>query len=414
MFFYNIGVRLYAFVLWCAAPFHPKAKKWLKGRVGWRDKIASFKGKQNLIWFHAASTGEMEMALPIIQEWKARHKNDFVFLSIYSPSAEFFVHKNNPIDAWCYLPIDTQAHAEYWVKTLKPKAAVFIKYDFWIHFLKALHKHQIPSFFSGSIFRSNQIFFKSYGAFYARALRLISQIWVQDSKSIELLKSIGYTRTQIVGDTRFDRVLELSQSSFSDAIIESFLQQKPCILVGSSWAADEKHYLPLIDKYTQFKWIIAPHELHEDNMTRLMTQLNTRVSRYTQYALSDAENRVLILDTMGMLSKVYRYAQIALVGGGFGPGVHSLLEPAVYGIPVFFGPNHYAFKEAQELIDMGVGFCYRNTSECELYLQRLIVENADIQIKNRLNTYFQSKAQVHTKVVGLIEQNIANQLNNGF
>ena len=414
MFFYNLGIRLYALVLWCAAPFHPKAKKWLEGRVQWRKKIASFQSKQNLIWFHAASTGEMEMALPIIKEWKAKHANDFVLLSIYSPSAEFFVHKKNPIDAWCYLPLDTQNNAEYWVKTLMPKAAVFIKYDFWIHFLRALRKYEIPTIFTGSVFRPNQIFFKKYGAFYANELHHISQIGVQDQGSIDLLQKIGYTRAQIVGDTRFDRVLELSETRFEDLTIEQFLQDKPCIMVGSSWAADEKHYLPLIKKYTDYKWIIAPHELQEANISRLMTLLQESASRYTQYSHDDANKQILILDTMGMLSKVYRYAQIALVGGGFGPGVHSLLEPTVYGIPVLFGPNHHAFKEAQELIDLGAGFCYRNTSECERYLQKLSNRKADISIKNRLNTYFQSKAQVHTKVVRLIEQNIANQTNNGF
>ena len=406
LLFYHLGIRLYAWALRLIAPFHPKAKKWIEGRVDWRKKILLYKGKHNLIWFHAASTGEMEMALPIIQEWKIQHPESFVFLSIYSPSAELFAQRSTVIDAWGYLPLDTKSNADFWVKTLSPKAAIFIKYDFWIHFLRALHRYKVPTLFSGSIFRPDQIFFKKYGAFYAKELHHITQIGVQDQQSIELLKGIGYSKAQIIGDTRFDRVLEISQMQFKDKAIEQFLQSKPCILVGSSWAADEKHYLQLIQKYAHYKWIIAPHELDEANIQRLASQIGDLVTRYTQFSESDIHNQVLILDTMGMLSKVYRYAQIALVGGGFGPGVHSLLEPAVYGIPVFFGPNHHSFKEAQELINLGSGFCYRNTQELDQQLSKVTGQNDLDEAKQVLKKYFESKSKVHKKVVAMIEQNI--------
>ena len=406
MFFYNIGIRLYALLLWCAAPFHPKAKKWLLGRHHWQQKIAPYKGKENLIWFHAASTGEMEMALPILQEWKSRHPQDFIFLSIFSPSAEPFIQRNQGIDAWMYLPLDTASHAEYWVHSLKPKAAVFIKYDFWVHYLRALQKHGVPTFFSGSIFRPDQIFFKKYGAFYARELQRISFIFVQNEESIRLLNQIAYTRTQIVGDTRFDRVQSLVNTPYTDAKLEDFLQGKPCIIVGSSWPSEEKHYLPIIEKWKQYSWIIAPHEIHESRIEELLRKLPAGSQRYTRYKLGDERPQVMVLDTLGMLAKVYRYAHIALVGGAFGPGVHSLLEPSGYGLPTLFGPVHGSFKEASELINHSCGFCYHNSEELNEYIEALQHPNKLEEIKKSLQAYFKKNAQVHQKVVSLIEQAI--------
>jgi 3-deoxy-D-manno-octulosonic-acid transferase len=338
------------------------------------DKLAPDK---QWIWFHASSLGEFEQGRPIMESIRAEHPEYSIILTFYSPSG-YEVRKNYATaDIVCYLPFDTLGHVRRFIKTVKPKMAFFIKYEFWPNYLHELKKNNIPTYLISGIFRKNQLFFKSYGFIYRSMLKCFTHFFVQEESSVDLLKSLGYTENvSISGDTRFDRVLEIMEGSKSLDIIKSFYDEKSrsnskILIAGSSWPKDEVLIIPYFNENPKLKLIIAPHEIHEEHIKSIEAQLKRPFLRYANATIEEAANcDCLIIDCFGLLSSIYRYGDIAYIGGGFGTGIHNTLEAAVYGIPVIFGPNHSKFNEAKSLIACGGGFNIDTKDQLEVYLDR--------------------------------------------
>ena len=314
------------------------------------------------IWFHASSLGEFEQGRPMIEKIKAEHPSYKVLLTFFSPSG-YEVRKNyNGADVVCYLPFDTPARVKAFLDLANPAIAVFIKYEFWGNYLRELHKRQVPTYIISAIFRPEQLFFQWYGKSYRKVLSYFNHLFVQDDRSKKLLNDYGFTNVTVTGDTRFDRVLDVRKQAKELPLVERFLQmrdgKKPTVLVaGSSWPQDEEILIPYIHRHQEIKLIIAPHEIHEEHLKAieaLLKRPSIRLSQANEGNLADKD--CLIIDCFGKLSSIYRYGQIAYIGGGFGAGIHNTLEAAVYGVPVLFGPKYHKFKEAKDLIAVGGGF----------------------------------------------------------
>lgn len=312
------------------------------------------------LWFHASSLGEFEQGRPIMERIRNEHPEYLILLTFYSPSG-YEVRKNySGADLICYLPFDTPFNVRRFLNRVQPKKVFFIKYEFWPNYLTALKKRQIPTYLISGIFREDQLFFKDYAPFYRRMLDSFTHLFVQNQKSVDLLASIRRTEeVSISGDTRFDRVLEIKAAAKDLPIAEQFA--KSCkgnvLIAGSSWPKDEALFIPYFNEHPELKLIIAPHEIHEEHLLNIESQLNRTYQRYTKIKPEEVANYdCLIIDCFGLLSSIYRYGNIAYIGGGFGTGIHNTLEAAVYGIPVIFGPNFAKFHEAKELLNIGGAF----------------------------------------------------------
>ncbi|MCR5131937.1 MAG: 3-deoxy-D-manno-octulosonic acid transferase [Prevotella sp.] len=377
---YNIVIYLYLCGVAIASLFNEKVRKMWRGE---RQAINVLKEKVDpkaqYVWFHAASLGEFEQGRPLMERLRRDHPEYKILLTFFSPSG-YEVRKNyEGADIICYLPLDTISNARRFLRTVRPVMAFFIKYEFWYNYLHILKHRNVPVYSVSSIFRPEQVFFKWYGHQYGRVLKCFTRFFVQNEESRELLKKLGITDVDVVGDTRFDRVLQIKEQAKQLPIVETFIGmkaesdekgvklEKPAVFVaGSSWPPDEEIFLRYFDNCpTKWKLIIAPHVIGEDHLKQIESLLqNRRVVRYTKMedelpseAASKmlAEADVLIIDCFGLLSSIYRYGQVAYVGGGFGVGIHNVVEAAVWGVPVFFGPNNQRFQEAQELKHNGGG-----------------------------------------------------------
>lgn len=360
MFLYNLGIYLYAFIVRLISPFHKKARKMI---VGHKQTYKVLKDKidpqVDYIWFHAASLGEFEQGRPIIEEIKRTHPEYKILLTFFSPSG-YEVRKDYPVaDIVCYLPFDKKRNVKKFLKLAQPKMVIFIKYEFWYNFVTRLYKQNIPVYMVSAIFRPSQVFFKWYGGGMRNLLRAYKCICVQDDNSKKLLADIGITNVQVCGDTRFDRVLDIQRQSKELKIAKYFAQKarkenEKIIVAGSTWPKDEDVIIPYFNITTDVKLIIAPHEIDEAHLKYIESLLERPYIRYSQAipeAMADYD--CLIIDNFGLLSSIYHYGQIAYVGGGFGVGIHNVLEAAVYDVPVIFGPNFKKFREAQHLIEQG-------------------------------------------------------------
>jgi 3-deoxy-D-manno-octulosonic-acid transferase len=356
---YNLGINLYSLALTIAAPFNIKATQLHKGRGETWEKLKAFTSDTDVAWVHCASLGEFEQGRPLIEAIRKEKPELKIVLTFFSPSG-FEVRKNyNMADVVVYLPADTAANAKRFLKTVKPAMAIFIKYEFWYNYLTALKNAKIPVYSVSSIFRDNQVFFKWYGGWFRNMLKTITRFYVQDKKSGALLETIDIKNYVVAGDTRFDRVAAIADSAADVPVAREFAEQGKVIVAGSSWPADEAILADYINNsLNEVKLIIAPHEVHESHITQLIQRFKVPVMRYSDANnTKDVECRVLIIDTIGLLSAIYRYGSIAYIGGGFGKGIHNTLEAATYGMPVIFGPNYKRFKEAVDLIEVGGGFC---------------------------------------------------------
>lgn len=331
-------------------------------RNTWRILRDGMDQSKPWLWFHASSLGEFEQGRPIMERIRNEHPEYRILLTFYSPSG-YEVRKNFPgADLICYLPFDTIFNVRRFLNLVQPKKVFFIKYEFWPNYLTALKRRQIPTYLISGIFRHEQLFFKNYAPFYRRMLDTFTHLFVQNQASVDLLATIGRTEeVSISGDTRFDRVLEIQAAAKELPIAEQFA--KSCngnvLIAGSSWPKDEALFIPYFNEHPAIKLIIAPHEIHEEHLLTIEAQLKRPFQRYTkttpeQAALCDC----LIIDCFGLLSSIYRYGDIAYIGGGFGTGIHNTLEAAVYGIPVVFGPNFAKFHEANELLACGGAFTF--------------------------------------------------------
>lgn len=359
MFLYNLSVFVFSVGVRVAGLFHAKAKAFVTGRKNLlRDLEAKMsRTKKPIVWVHCASLGEFEQGRPIMEAIKREFEHYEIVLTFFSPSG-FEVRKNYPLAFHvCYLPFDTHTNASKFVDIVKPAMAIFIKYEFWYHYAKALRTRNIPLLSVSSIFRSDQVFFGRFGKFYQRILRNFNFFFVQNEQSEKLLASINLANVQVAGDTRFDRVYQIVQHAEEIQVAKKFKGNQRVFVVGSSWPEDMEVLLPFINE-NKLKFIVAPHEISEANISAIESELQVRHIRYSRASSQNLDDfSVLIIDNIGLLSRLYGYGEFAYIGGAFGKGLHNILEAACYGIPVFFGNKNFEkFQEATDLIKHGGAF----------------------------------------------------------
>ena len=393
---YNLIIYLYQLGVIIASLFNEKVRKMWRGE---REAISILKEKidpnAKYVWFHAASLGEFEQGRPLMEQLRSEHPEYKILLTFFSPSG-YEVRKNyEGADIICYLPLDTITNARRFLRTIRPMMAFFIKYEFWYNYLHILRHRGVPVYSVSSIFRPRQVFFRWYGRQYSRVLKCFTRFYVQNEVSRELLATIGIKDVTVVGDTRFDRVLQIKKASKQLPVVEQFKGSAKCFVAGSSWQPDEDIFIPFFNKHKDWKVIIAPHVIGEDHLQQIEKKLEGRkVVRYTQIANSqeqiansqDAD--VLIIDCFGLLSSIYSYADVTYVGGGFGVGIHNTLEAAVWDVPVIFGPNNERFQEAQGLKACGGGQEITCADDFHRTMQRFIDDPAKITEAGRQSGQF--------------------------
>ena len=379
---YNVIIYLIQFGVAVASLFSEKVRKMWKGECAsfgvLRDKLEP---DAQYIWFHAASLGEFEQGRPLMEQIRREHPQYKILLTFFSPSG-YEVRKNYAgADIICYLPIDTIGNARKFLRTVRPVMAFFIKYEFWYNYLHVLKHRQIPTYSVSSIFRKDQVFFKWYGRHYGKVLNCFTRFFVQNEESRRLLATIGIHDVDVVGDTRFDRVLQIKKAAKQLPIVESFVQgtadgkRAKVFVAGSSWLPDEEIFIPFFNKHKDWKLIIAPHVIGEDHLKQIDQLLDRKTVRYTQATEATAsEADCLLIDCFGLLSSVYHYGDISYVGGGFGVGIHNVLEAAVWDMPVIFGPNNERFREAQGLKKAQGGFDIASAEDFERIMLRLMTD----------------------------------------
>ena len=361
---YSLIIHLYAFVVELIAPFHKKARLMRLGQ--WKTNSIlrnNIDPNAKYIWFHASSLGEFEQGRPVIEKIKAEHPEYKILLTFFSPSG-YEVRKNyDGADVICYLPFDTPYRVQKFLNLANPAIAVFIKYEFWANYLQELKRRGIPIYIISAIFRPQQVFFKWYARSYRKVLTCFNHLFVQDDASRDLLISYGIKNVTVAGDTRFDRVLDVQKKARIIDVVQQFLgnrdNEKQTVLVaGSSWPQDEEIFIPYFNERPEMKLIIAPHEIHKEHLLGIAALSKRKCIRLSEATSGESLKGVdcLIIDSFGLLSSIYRYGDIAYIGGGFGAGIHNVLEAAVYGIPVLFGPKYQKFKEARDLLKLGGAF----------------------------------------------------------
>lgn len=396
---YELFIILYNIGVWVASFFSKKVRAMWKGehqtfRV-LREKIDP---NAMYIWFHAASLGEFEQGRPIMEAIRREHPGYKILLTFFSPSG-YEVRKNyDGADVVVYLPIDTKRNASRFLRLTNPVMAFFIKYEFWSNYLHMLKERHVPTFSVSSIFRPNQIFFRAYGKGYGKVLDCFTHFFVQNEESRDLLQSIGIDCVSVTGDTRFDRVLQIRDAGKSLPIVENFVggtaEERPHVFIaGSSWPPDEDIFIRYFNEHRDWKLIIAPHVIGDDHMKQILGKLERKTVRYTE---ATTENVVgaecLIIDCFGLLSSIYRYADVTYVGGGFGVGIHNVLEAAVWGKPVIFGPNNKNFQEAQGLLKAGGGFEITSYVDFVGVMRKLADDKALEQSRERAGGFVESLA----------------------
>lgn len=347
---------IYLMLLGCriASLFSPKVRTMMRGHADTWRKLRKLSGSDRYVWFHAASLGEFEQGRPLMERLRRQHPEKKILLTFFSPSG-YEVRKNyDGADLICYLPIDTPLNARRFVRLVRPEAAYFIKYEFWRNYLDVLYRRGVPTYSVSSIFRPGQVFFRWYGRRYARVLHHLTHLYVQNESSRLLLRQIGVTQVTVVGDTRFDRVIDIRNAAKPLPLVERFAGCWKVLVAGSTWQPDEDLIIPYFNTHDTLKLVLAPHVVSEEHLRQIESKLKRPAVRYSAATpKSVAEADCLIIDCYGLLSSIYRYATVACVGGGFGVGIHNVPEAAVYGVPVIIGPNNQKFREARALIDNG-------------------------------------------------------------
>ena len=402
--FYTLALHLYALMIEIASFFNKKARRTRWGQ--WhtngilRDKIDR---QAKYIWFHAASLGEFEQGRPVMEAIRKQFPQYKILLTFFSPSG-YEVRKNyDGADVICYLPFDTPFKVTKFLNLARPAMAIFIKYEFWYNYLAELKRRNIPTYLVSGIFRRDQLFFKWYGGWYRKALYCFDRLFVQDEASAQLLAEFEITNVSICGDTRFDRVLEIQRQARLLSILEEFVGdiEQLVVVAGSSWPQDEDVFLPFFNEHANMKLIIAPHEIHREHLVDIESKLkrpSIRLSETNEQTVSGKD--CLIIDSYGLLSSIYRYGNIAYIGGGFGKGIHNILEAAVYGIPVLFGPNYRKFREAKELIIAGGGFSFDNEDSFRSLMEKMTADPEFRRSTGRLVAdYVQQNSGVTEKIL---------------
>jgi len=397
---YRLGIGFYALMAQLLAPFNTKARQFTQGRSNWKAQLPNF-DNHDVALFHCASLGEFEQARPVLEAFAQEFPDWKIVLSFFSPSG-YEVRKNYPVAHFVtYLPLDTPENAQYFVQTFKPKIALFVKYEFWYHTLKALHNSGCEVISFSAIFRKEQAFFKPYGGFMRQVLGFFNHLFVQDVESVELLKSIGITNTTLAGDSRLDRVAAVANEGKEFPEIEHFKGDSTLIMIGSAWPADTDLLLPvLLTQFPDWKMIIAPHELHESYLIKIEEQSNGSAIRYSDWKTSPKEDKqVLIINNIGMLAYLYRYADFAWIGGGFGSGIHNTLEAAAFGIPMGFGPRYKKFKEAVDFIDSGAAFSETDATQINKQLKHFVANQENRKAAGKIAAQYIETHKGATKTI---------------
>ncbi len=382
---YHLGLYLFKVLLIVVSPFNKKAGLWLQGRKDMFNQIQSeLKQNEKRVWFHAASLGEFEQGRPIIEALKKKYPEQKIVLTFFSPSG-FEIQKNYEYaDYVFYLPLDTKRNAKRFIQLLHPEFVIFIKYEFWRNFLHILKKQNIPTYLVSAIFRRDQVFFHWYGGWYRKMLNSFNHFFVQNQESKKLLQNFGFENVTVSGDTRFDRVNDIAAKAKPFPLVEQFCNNHTTLILGSSWKADEEILFDFIND-NQVKVIIAPHEIHDSNIERIISRITRKKQRYSlanETNIKDAD--VLIIDNIGMLSSIYQYGHVAYIGGGFGSGIHNILEAATFGLPVLFGPNYQKFKEAVDLIKLDGAFEVKDKVTVKKHLQKLLSDQGYLLTKSEI------------------------------
>jgi len=398
-FFYNIGIRLYGLGIHIAALFNAKAHKWVKGRSHWReDIIDTIPAVGRTLWVHAASLGEMEQGLPILRKLKEQYPEHQILVTFFSPSGLEHFENEGLADYVLYLPLDTRRNAQEFLTLISPELALFIKYDLWLNFFKQIELMEIPLVVAPAAFREDQWLFKNPGRHLALPLlKKVDQILVQNEISLKLLQEHGFENVQLCGDTRFEQAMKVAEMHFISDKIQAFCEDYFIIIGGSTWPREEDLLEQVQKRYPECRLIIAPHDVSPANIQRLQRKFNAQNAiLYSEKPQESYRNNwVMIIDSIGLLKKLYRHGHMAFIGGGFGKSVHSTIEPVVYKIPVAFGPNRHKFPETEEMIQQGIGFEIRQASDLEK-----LVRDMDLHPSNREKVEQQAERYLQTKKGG--------------
>jgi 3-deoxy-D-manno-octulosonic-acid transferase len=368
-FLYSLLIQFHACIIKWGSPFSEKAKFWSAGRKKIFPLIEkNCAGKNNIVWFHCASLGEFEQGKPLMEKIKQEEKNCTLFVTFFSPSG-FEIKKNDPIaDAVTYLPIDTPKNAKRFIKMVNPQKVFFVKYEYWYNYIYELSKNKIPFYYVSANFRENQYFFKKFGGWFLLQLKKCAHFFVQNEKSQKILNQHGIFNVTVTGDSRFDRVFAIAQQPYTLDFICSFKSNKKLLVAGSTWQPDEKLLAKLFQKiHPDYQLVLAPHMVDKNHIV----QVKKTFASFSVVCFSEKESKnlsdyeVLIIDTIGILSKIYKYADISYIGGAFKTGLHNILEAAVFAKPLFFGPHYQRFNEALELVARGAAFSIKTAGEIE-------------------------------------------------
>jgi len=407
LFLYNLVISIAGFFLKIVALFSPKIKLFVNGRENvfsiLEEKI---KPSDKTIWFHSASLGEYEQGLPVIEKIKEKYPDHKIIVTFFSPSG-YEVRKNNTVaDVTVYLPLDTKSNAKQFLKLAHPELVFFIKYEFWLNYLKELETSKTPTYLISGIFRDNQMFFKWYGGFYRKTLKAFTYFFVQNESSKEKIEAIGFHNVIVSGDTRFDRVNAILGRDNTLDFIENFKNDSPTIVIGSSWPKDEALLAEYINQAPEHvKFIIAPHNIKPDQITSLKSQITKSTVLFSEKRDLDLSGyNVFIIDTIGLLTKIYSYGTIAYVGGGFGnPGIHNILEPATFGIPIVIGPNYSNFAEAVQLVALEGCITISNSKELKETLDRLLNDTNFFEEKSSIcRSYIQDNKGATNTIMNIV------------
>lgn len=407
IFFYNLLIHIYYAAIRFAAIWNKKARQWIDGRKNLFEQLQRHRSAESkTAWFHCASLGEFEQGRPLIEAFRSSYPEYKILLTFFSPSG-YEIRKNyDGADLVFYLPLDTKKNALRFIEVAKPDLVFFIKYEFWFHYLNTLQQKNIPIYIVSANFRSDQIFFKWYGAFNRCILSRISHFFVQNETSLDLLKSIHINEVTVSGDTRFDRVLTIASERKKIPLLEEFKGAGKIIIAGSTWPADHKLISKIIVqtvKEYSLKFIIAPHEIDGLEIRALINNFKNLGLTCLRYSEADLENiksaQILIIDSIGLLSGLYQYGELAYIGGGFGKGIHNILEAATFGLPLFFGPQYARFQEAHDLIALGGAFPIEHPESFQVHLKSLFQNPDKLEICSKICLNYTAKKQGATQTI---------------
>ncbi|MBL0342171.1 MAG: 3-deoxy-D-manno-octulosonic acid transferase [Bacteroidetes bacterium] len=409
--FYYLAVKLYGLLILISALFNKKAAQWVSGRKQWRKHIQqSLKSGEQRIHFHCASLGEFEQGKPVLEALRKNYPKHKIVLTFFSPSG-YELKKNEILaDYVFYLPLDGPFNSKDFIELVEPEMSFFVKYEFWHFYIKGFKDRKIPVYFVSCIFRPSQIFFQKYGSFFEKILRRVTHFFVQNQSSLELLYNNGIPQVTVTGDTRFDRVYLNSLNTKEMPEISLFKGSKKLLVAGSTWKSDEKILASLVEEISdEFKIVFVPHEISEGKIMNLTKKLNKPSIRFSMWDKKSTDAEILIVDNVGMLSSIYKYADVAYIGGGFGKGIHNILEAAVFGIPVFFGPKYKKFREAMELVHWKGVFTIKNERELIDRFQEVTKDPARLKKINEINLrYINNNKGATDLIINYLKMNEVN------